>query len=639
MEIYGELIEEFLKWMTGPEARQFRLEITTFRIILDRASKSNAPLMNLSLADNGGLINEMKDDAESMQALSTYLLKSIEFISSLVGEEVARDIVKEFVKKNSFFINEKIIPRQRIMSTLPNPFGEVIQEHLGSIKRGGGHQEIIDRFTSVFNSYLKDLSRHTDLSAFKLKLGILREQHRLLKSMSLRKNNTIEIDSTLWMNAPDVEVGEALSASFNSLIGLSTFLMGKDEATRKGVQIFLESFEGRDAILSRYMLMDNVLEGALRHKVTTGSLGLDRRMRGGIPKGAAILFLSPSGVERDAFISRMVKETFRQHGSMIYITSRDPPKSFRSMMRSMDVDCEVLEESGNLRIVDWFSWRKERIIGVEREGHCLKSSKIISNLGIAINKAIREVQYSSVQLAVVHIISSAINIFDFQMVYNFVQRLRAKFKEEGMASLFIIDKDSMDAENLNKMREVFDGFIEIRRTEKDGEVLREISLQSLSTVDFDHRPLRIDMKGNTMIDHDELAEEEIVPPEKMVVRAPPTIPVEFDEDAPSMPGPKASERRVITGRSDGGAEEVERAPSKDVILAPPVKMAPKQRRIVIKGAVKKGAGVRVSPRRVVVKARSAELMNETMATIDEILGIGSDRRKNKVKPVRVRRKT
>jgi len=190
------------------------------------------------------------------------------------------------------------------------------------------------------------------------------------------------------------------------------------------------------------------------------------------------------------------------------VLSKEPPRSIRMLLRSQGLDANRFEEEGNLRIVDWFSWRGERIIGGEKEGYALKSSKILSNLGIAINKGLRELTFSPNKVALVHMIGPATNIFEFTQVYNFIQRLRAKFKEEEMASIFFLESESMSRESLSRIMEVFDGVVEMSKTLEAGKIWREISVLTMSGVDFDASPVSFIVRDNSLVAMDSIEKDE-----------------------------------------------------------------------------------------------------------------------------------
>ncbi|MBN1389951.1 MAG: hypothetical protein JXA22_04845 [Candidatus Thermoplasmatota archaeon] len=504
VELYGNLIREFIRKMTSPDIGEFRMEISSFRIILERARVQRTKLIKFNITENGRIVNDMEDDSGSISALETFLRRSVDFISSLIGEELARDVIYRNLKESTRDLIEPMRGREGLIGHFPEPFDMLVEQTLSTSVEKNDHEEVLGLFEDVFQAYLKELSGHTDLSAFKLKLSILREKHRLLKHVTVTKNNSMDFDRDIWATATDEEVSDSLVAVFNSMVGLSTFLLGKEEAIKKASRILNYYFEGKASIMERYGMEDLILEGALNHKVSTGFQLLDDKMGGGISKGSSILFISPSGIERDIFITQLLTTGLMDGASVLMVLSKEPPRSIRMLLRSQDLDANAFEEEGKLRIVDWFSWRGERIIGVERDGHSLKSSKILSNLGIAINKGLRDLTFSPTKIAIVHMIGPATNIFEFTQVYNFMQRLRAKFKEEEMASIFFLETETLSRESLTRIMEVFDGVVEMKKTMGSGKVLRDISILTMSGMDYDTTASPFVIRDSRLISIDEI---------------------------------------------------------------------------------------------------------------------------------------
>jgi KaiC/GvpD/RAD55 family RecA-like ATPase len=499
IEVYGKIIEMFIGKMTSPEVGQIRLEVSTFKLILERSRLDEPSLVKFTLTDDGKVVNVLSDSEASMKALNSFLRRSMDFIYSLIGEEVARDVIISSMLEDLDDLSEHLIGRSELVRSIPEPFSTLLEEEPLDHDVELEHEEIIELFQEVFQAYLKDLSVHTDLSAFKLKLSILREKHDLIKNVDLNRNNNLSIDKETWALASKEDVKVSLLSIFNSMVGLSTFLLGKEEALKKANRIFHYYFSGKEEILKEYGMMDEVLEGSFRWKLSTGIEELDIKMKGGLPSGASVLLASHSGIERDLFISGMLRKGLVQGCSVLMVTSKEPTRSVRMLLRSNGLDPDELEEEGKLRLVDWFSWRGERIIGVERDGYALKSSKILSNLSIAINKGLRELEFSSTKLGIIHIIGPATNIFEFNQVYNFVQRLRAKFKDEGMASIFVLEKGSLSGEMESKLKEMFDGNLSIDKTGDGGRIDREILIGSMSGVDFDTSPMKFRIMDNMIV--------------------------------------------------------------------------------------------------------------------------------------------
>ncbi|MCU0799292.1 MAG: RAD55 family ATPase [Candidatus Thermoplasmatota archaeon] len=498
VEVYGKLLEEFIRKVTSPEIGQFRLEVSTFRIILERERKTNPILNRFSISETGTTTNNLNDKDESLLALQVVLQRSLDFLSSLVGEELARDLVMSSMQDSIKDLASHVKESPRLLRFIPPPFNDLLKDMVMGGPQATDHDEVLELFQDIFGSYMKDLSAQTDLSALKLKLNILREKHRLLRHVEVKKNNTIVFDKEKWANAPDEEVREALVEAFNSMVGLSVFLVGKEEAMKKASRSLEYYFESKEHLIKRYRIRDHIVNGSLSRRISTGIDELDHRMHGGIPKGCSLLLNAPSGIERDVFVSRMMTVGLNGSSSILMVLSKEPPRSVRMLLRAQGLDPEAMEEEGRLRLIDWFSWRGERIIGVEKEGYTLKSSKILSNLGIAINKGLRELTFTGSKIGIIHMIGPALNIFDLNQVYNFVQRLRAKFKEDEMASIFILEPETFSDEQGKRLMEVFDGQIELSKRMVDGTFKREISVKALSGSDFDSTPIPFIVKDNML---------------------------------------------------------------------------------------------------------------------------------------------
>lgn len=655
VEAYGRIIEEFITRMTSPDMGQFKLEVPTFRIILKTSQKDRPILNKLEITDDGELRNIMDDTLESLEGMSHYFSKCMEFFGSLVGDELSKDIVMRTMEEPVSEIKLSIRNPGRITGYLPRPLGDIVISAPDKKEKNGDHDELLEIVKRGCDSYLERMGEGTDLSAFKLKLGILREDHELLRGLSINKNRSFEFDSDVWSRAKDEEVRDAVVAIVNSLVGLASFLIGRTDSLKMMTSILREGFRGKEGVLDRYGLTDALLDGALHTRLSTGLPSLDGRLKGGIPKGHSILLLSQSGVERDLLLANILNKAVEEGSSILWVSSKEPAKSVRSSLRSVDLSPEDLEETERLRIVDWFSWRSERIIGVERDGYSLKSSKILSNLGIAINKSLRDLAYTNTKIAVVHIIGAATNIFDFSKVYNFIQRLRAKFKEEEMTAFFLLEPDVLSVGEEGKISEVFDGCMTIsKKTSEGSDIRREITILTLEGVDFDTRPFPFEIEDNLMIDVEFVKKSGPIRPRIKTRKAKRVEGPE--EDIPELEEITDSEVEELEEITDSEVEELEEelasksirpdfvimegeTDSEKVRVSKKVKrkmkseapeaMAPVPRRkntVLKRDSVPRKVTKRVTRKRVEGEDYSAEvetILNEAMDTIDSLLA-GSD---------------
>jgi KaiC/GvpD/RAD55 family RecA-like ATPase len=246
----------------------------------------------------------------------------------------------------------------------------------------------------------------------------------------------------------------------------------------------------------------SILKGAMAERLQTGIPGFDELLGGGLPKGSAILIQMPMGAEKDLIMMQLAKAGMISGQGVLVTLSDSSPEQFYGKFEKVSVRPEVYADKGGLRIVDWNTYKTKRVRDVEEDGAVIRSSKGITNLGIAITDAGQTLQEEEVKRAVIDVVSSAVKIFGMDTGYRFVQTIVAKLKEMGFTTIFIVDKDMHEDEELGTISQTFDGVIDIERTREGKRIVTEIMVLSMSKPGYssDVKIIEITDRGLVVVD-------------------------------------------------------------------------------------------------------------------------------------------
>jgi len=219
-------------------------------------------------------------------------------------------------------------------------------------------------------------------------------------------------------------------------------------------------------------------------RVKTGTKGLDEMLHGGVPAGNCFILQGPPGNEKDLIANQYVKEGLLNGESVFVILSTISPDEFRKQLKFIGLNPKKYEVSGDLMIVDWYSYKHERVKSIEEgtgdEKAVIKASFDLTNVGIAITKTIEVMDKNKPKRSVINLLSSALNSFGLKTVYNFAQATRAKCRQENITTLFVLDSEAQDQKVLSTFHQIFDGLIEVSRTRTGPTLKREICILSMS---------------------------------------------------------------------------------------------------------------------------------------------------------------
>src|SRR5256885_17125083 len=111
-------------------------------------------------------------------------------------------------------------------------------------------------------------------------------------------------------------------------------------------------------------------------------------VQGGLPVGSSVVLQGPPGQEKLRFALTFLAEGLKSGGSGLVVTASQSPDAVLAELRDLGVNMDSVTNENRLRVVDWYSWSEETVHDIEEQGIVIRSSIDLTNLGVALSRAI-----------------------------------------------------------------------------------------------------------------------------------------------------------------------------------------------------------------------------------------------------------
>src|SRR2546422_225046 len=214
-------------------------------------------------------------------------------------------------------------------------------------------------------------------------------------------------------------------------------------------------------------------------RLPTGVPGFDAMVQGGLPVGSSVVLQGPPGQEKLRFALMFLAEGLKSGGSGLVVTSSQSPDAVIAELRELGVNLDSVTNENRLRVVDWYSWSEETVQDIEDRGIFIRSSSDLTNLGVALSRAIAALTGGGSRRAVIELLSPATSSYEVTQVYAFAQSAKRKFDRHQFTSLALLEKEMHSGAQLTTLHQPFDGVIEIDRTRSGDRIGRKIGVLHL----------------------------------------------------------------------------------------------------------------------------------------------------------------
>jgi len=304
----------------------------------------------------------------------------------------------------------------------------------------------------------------------------------VLLDVNMPKKNGFEVCRNIRENkeigGTPIIIVSALGDEYNKITG---FHEGADDYVTKPVN--LEELNARiEVLLFRVQglkpkVKKEKAKEAMVEKIPSGSKALDKTLDGGLPKGSNILVVGAVGKGKSSFCRNFIAAGVKENEPCMCIAVDDDPKLIRnSLSQVLPSPAEEFEKLGILRFVDAFSWstgevRPEEKYSLTGMMDLTQLSSLIADAGAELGQSVQSKQGGR---RVIDSISSFLVNFELASVQKFLSQIaRTAIAFGGVTTLYIIEEGSVSEKDLNNIKYIMDGVIELK--EEDGKRLLRVS--------------------------------------------------------------------------------------------------------------------------------------------------------------------
>jgi KaiC/GvpD/RAD55 family RecA-like ATPase len=359
----------------------------------------------------------------------------------------------------------------------------------------GGSLEASMVFEKLFTDYLKSQENDAMRKLLLKKLDRMRVEQPILKGIQIDDEGRVFIN---MREGSESKIVTILSGAFDSLIDVAAFSIGQEKAFRNAEAVVFTVLKQFNEPFLRLGIRDCILKGAMSDKLSSGVEGFDAILGGGLPRSDMILLTGPPGAAKYHFAFQFLADGLRNGGAGLAVLSTMNVREMRERLSRLGLNVPTCEAKGRLKTVDWYSQKSRPIVGLEEHGHVLVPSKDIANLDIAFTRALEELAFAPTARATVDIITPALNIYELADVVEFVQRQKSRFREKGIASIFIVEEGAHDERVMTTLKHMADGVISLS-SDNQGRLFIEVESMKASKFKSGKTAVQISSKGMSVI--------------------------------------------------------------------------------------------------------------------------------------------
>ena len=187
--------------------------------------------------------------------------------------------------------------------------------------------------------------------------------------------------------------------------------------------------------------------------------GLEKNI-GEIPPDLSLILEISPGKIRENIKNQFVSQNLKEGSAAVVLLSRISPEDFLKDLRERGIDTRKYIEDEKLLIIDWYTHKRKRVLGIEEERGIIRSSRDILNVSISINKALEKLSEKDEKIAYVDVITEAINHFGWEKTKDYILDMIDKFKGNRFTTMYLVD-EGLEKTNTISINSCIDGILNI----------------------------------------------------------------------------------------------------------------------------------------------------------------------------------
>ena len=209
-------------------------------------------------------------------------------------------------------------------------------------------------------------------------------------------------------------------------------------------------------------------------RISTGVVGLNQLLRGGLPAGSMVLVFGPPGSGKSTLGKQFLLDSLGKQKTAVLIDTFEPPQLAKETMLSFELGSTILDQ---MILFDCYSWRtgavKEKYSG---------SPKSLTDVSIVLSNLLNnETNENSSARLVIDSFSDFIIHSGADQAQKFLESIKAKLAERRVTSIVMLEAGLHDDRVNAAIEFITDGTIKMRQEEETRSLMVSRMLGTPST--------------------------------------------------------------------------------------------------------------------------------------------------------------